>query len=123
MSPVNEIYKNSRDAMIGVLERAQRGDDGAKAQIEAWGRQPNVGQKLPTPVVNDYETRRRADDPTAAPEYRKALETYVRQRVTGVEPSAEELRTLSVSSDGQGGYGVSEDVQSKILARMPMLSQ
>lgn len=91
------------------------------AKIEAWSKEPDASKDSP---IVEYTRRALEDgDGTATPEYRAAFTKYVRNFARKNYDPSDEIRTLSIASDGAGGYTVPADHRAQLLARLPAISE
>lgn len=114
-----------------TFKRALEGQDRA-GLLDAWRNQPAAGI-VPNGLGrmdDDYSGRELSalDRHTATPEYRSALNKLVRAATqTKGDPiallSEVERNTLTIGSDGAGGYTVPADTRNVILARTAAISR
>jgi len=104
-----------RDALVQAYEQGKRADE-----HDAW-LERMAAPKGTTPP-NPFSGGERANDPTSTAEYGSAFVSHLLTRKRG-GPSDVERATLSIASDGAGGYTVPADHRANILQRLPALSE
>jgi HK97 family phage major capsid protein len=112
IDPESEQYRHE-------FEAAEREITIAEELYAIWGEQGRGDAPAfqPRTLTTD-------GDPTSSSEYRAAFSAYLnryRRGVDGYMPS-EELRTLTIASDPDGGYTVPADRRSELVKQLPALS-
>jgi HK97 family phage major capsid protein len=110
----------AREAALDRAENFKRQGETSdrEALLDAWRNQPAAG-----PVPNAVPVEHDANDPTASREYRSAFRAYAKHPVHPGQYTEAERHTLTVASDGAGGYTVPADSRTNILSRLPALSK
>jgi len=100
--------------VIGRLEKVEAAQTGAAPQTEVKGLSDKLGERLDKleAKLNRPTGSEKKDDPTAE---RKAFGTYLRY---GAAAPADELKTLVVSGDPQGGYLAPAEMSTEFIRNL-----